>query len=156
MPFAIFPRSHDLPQTLAQDGGDRGVDLTFAVLEAVKNLARTAPGIEHLRLIMLFYSLGSIRPGGWRWEVEEKARQLFPDTDILVTGSTEKMWRVNGVKTQDSPMDLSRMEQKAHCHQTFAPNQMQSARKGYRELETQFRKAGYSHLGYGVIDLKVR
>lgn len=156
MPFAIFPQGPDLPQTLAQDGGDRGVALTFAVLEAVKKLARTAPSIKQLRLVMLFYSLGARRAGGWHWEVEDKARMLFPDADVSVTTPAEKMWRVNGVKAENSPMDLSRMDQKARCRQTFAPDEMEPARKGYLALEAQFRKEGYSHLGYGILDVKVR
>jgi len=157
MPFAIYPQGPNLPRTLAQDGGDRGVALTFAALEAVQKLARTAPGIKHLHLVILFYSLGAKKRGGWHWEVEAKARQMFPDAVISITvPQNDKMWRVNGVKAEANPMDLSRMEQKARCAQTFAPDEMESARQGYLALEAQFRNAGYSHLGYSILDIKVR
>lgn len=156
MPFAIFPQGPNLPQALAQDGGDRGIILTFAALEAVAALAKRVPGIRHLQLAMLFYSLGSKRLQKWDWEVERKASTLFADADISVTIPSEKMWRVNGVKSEDNPMDLERMAKKAYCGQTFAPSEMGPALKGYRELEQRFRNEGYSHLGYGILDVKVR
>jgi len=157
MPFGIFPRRDELPATLAQDGGDRGVALTFAVLEAVKKLAQTAKGLRRLRLVLLFYSLGTKKRGGWEWEVESKARECFPESRILVTLlQDEKMWRVNGVKSESNPMDLSRLVQKADCSQTFAPNERKSARLGYTALEKLYRHAGFDHLGYGILDVEVR
>jgi hypothetical protein len=156
MPFAIHPKKETLPPTLAQDGGDRGVALTFAALNATRQLASKAKGIEMMRLVILFYSLGSRKSGSWHWEVEDRARAMFPGSRAVVTLlEGERMWRVNGVKAEPNPMPLGRMKTKAQCRHTFLESQASDAEAGYVALTNQFANFGYTHLGYGILDIQI-
>jgi hypothetical protein len=152
MPFAIFPKADELPATLAQDGGDRGVALTFAALRAVKDWADNAPGIETLRLVLLFYSLGNNK----EWEVVRKASEIFNRPVDHIIFNKEKMWRVNGVKSEPNPMPISHIRTKARCSHTYSIVDQDAAEQGYLNLEHRYQEAGFDRLGYGIIDILVR
>jgi hypothetical protein len=157
MPFAIFPKGGSLPTTLAQDGGDRGVALTFAALRAVKELSEKAQHISNIRLVILFYSLGSHSNGKWSWDVVKRAENIFGDVNVAAhVFDGEPMWRVNGVKSEKSPMPLERMKIKASCAQTFSEDEVDEALDGYEALERLYREHGYTHLGYGLLDISAK
>ena len=155
MPFAVFPRFESGSSPSAQDGGTRGVALTFAAMEAVAKLWREARSISELRAVILFYSLGRTENGPW--EVEERAEKMFGlesvSTKIL---SDEKMWRVNGKKEQPNPMPIDKLEEKAACRFTWAEYEEQNVREAYKARQQEFKDDGWTHLGYGVLDIVLR
>ena len=157
MPFAIFPRDPNLSNaiSLTKDGGDLGVAFTLASFRDVKELVDHADNMQHIRCIIQFYSLGNVDKD--EWEVVEYARELFGlDTLSYNILSNEKMWRVNGKKEQSNPMPLDRLKLKADCRHTFSESRAENARKGYIELENLFRKNGYTHLSYILMDIECK
>jgi hypothetical protein len=155
MPFAIFPLAPDLPRTLAQDGGDRGAALTFSAISAVEKLVKHASCMKSIRCVSLFYSLGNQEKD--QWEVVEYAKKLFGDDSVsFQIFRDEKMWRVNGKKEQMNPMDLEYLKLKADCRHTYEEREAESARIGYKELESTFRDNGFTHLAYGILDIKCK
>lgn len=155
MPFAIFPKIGATSRTLAQDGGDRGAQLTFAALDAVHKLTCEAPSIDDLRCIILFYSLGNARED--KWEVVERARSLFgPGQVSHAIFSKETMWRVNGRKEQPNPMPLDRLELKADCRHTFEEEDAAKVREGYQSLQDLYASNGFTHLAYGLADIRCK
>lgn len=160
MPFAIHPKSSKLESVmpLAQDGGDRGIALTFAAIDAVGSFAKDAPHVEEVKAVILFYSLGrQISPSVWDWEVERyvHSRHDVHKAEVVVL-SQHAMWRVNGVKAEPNPMPIEMLKKKALCRHTFPLSKEAEVRSGYAALENAFRVAGYTHLGYGLLSLTFR
>ncbi len=154
MPFAILPKRPGRPEPLAQDGGPRGVALSKALLDATAMLFKNAAAMRELRVILLFYSLG--RSDFGPWEIAQYAEALFPDAVAKTTILTEKpMWRVNGRKEQPNPMPVSSLKEKARCRLTYKEFDEDAIRDGFLKRQQQFAKDGWTHLGYGVLDISL-
>lgn len=154
MPFAIFPKQKGLPQALAQDGGDRGAELTFAALGALRQFADRSKLIKKFRFVVLFYSLGCATTDSW--EVVDRAKQIFPDGSVTHSIlSDEKMWRIDGKKEQVNPMPLELLRLKGECKHTYSEIDRKNAVEGYVRLQNSFESQGYSHLGYGLLDIAI-
>lgn len=154
MPFAILPRFKSSSSVLAQDGGARGLTMTLTALRAIAGFWEKACSLSELRAVVLFYSLGKSRDGPW--EIESSASELFGpnafETHILVG---ETMWRVNGRKTESNPMPIESLELKAMCRFTWPADEEDSVRHAYRNRQAEFRKDGWTHLGYGLLDIRL-
>ena len=158
MPFAIMPKIEvsglRLNLAPAQDGGDHGMSLTQAALSALRSLWISAGQLRRVTAVILFYSLGRSEDGPW--EIEDAARGLLPDAELMLTLlNQERMWRVNGRKVAANPMPLSEMESKAACRMTWRESEEALVRKGYRTLARQLIREGWSHLGYGLLEIQL-
>ncbi len=155
MPFAIYPRIDQGSGSLAQDGGERGIQLTLAAARAIKELS-TRTGCT-ARAVILAYSLGTtLDSGKYRWDVLEQARTIFPSATInFRLRSEERLWRVNGKKEQPNPMPLNSLKLKADCHNSFQDRDRDAARRGYEEITNTFHREGFDCLGYGILDIEI-
>lgn len=159
MPFAISPIERVLP--LCSDGGLTGARWTFAALQAIHGFAQRNRGAESVRACVLCYSVGNSQEG--RWEIAERAEELFPGRvrwNLLVN---ERMWRVNGRKEQPNPMSLAAgLKLKAECRFYVRDEQRDAVRRGYEELAralaapAQDGGGRWDVLGYGIVDVEVR
>jgi len=161
MPFAIDPKESPSERlfTLAQDGGDRGIELTLAALRAIADFSTRNPNIGSIDAVVLAYSLGSQkrRAGGWSWEVEKLAEQLLPDAEIKFTLlEGEKLWRVNGKKEQDNPMPLAKLSLKADCRFTYGDLEREQKKVLFSKLASSYNAAGFTHMGYGLVTARIR
>lgn len=135
MPFAIDPKNSDDksgPIFLAQDGGDRGVQLTFSALDSIRDFKDRNPS-SPVDAVVLCYSLGyKDSQNIWHWEVEEHAKKVFENGCVeFVLQETEKLWRVNGIKSEPNPMPVERLELKADCKNTYSDHVREVKREGY-------------------------
>jgi hypothetical protein len=147
MPFAIDPKDHweqSAKTLLSQDGGDRGIQLTFAVLDAIGDFQKRNSG-SSIDAVVLCYTLGRYDEGSGigSWEVVDYAED-------------EKLWRVNGIKSQSNPMHVSNMELKAECRNTYSDHLRENKKSGYNRLAKGYIEAGYTHLGYGVLHVRLK
>jgi hypothetical protein len=155
MPFAMFPDDTSHTHSPTQAGGERGAALTLAALAAVRDFAKRAGPENRLRIVASFNSLGRLSNGRWTWEVAEKARQIFPNTEIRIElMNEEKIWRINGVRTQKNPMPLEELSTRSRCLHAF-PESQHSAWLGYERLKHAFQAEGFTHLGYAILDILV-
>lgn len=151
MPFAIFPKMSDTANgpSPAQDGGQRGMELTAHVVRAVAQFKKRS-NARSIRAVILCYSLGNPEEG--KWEIEQIAEEYLNEyeTSFHVLDN-EKMWRVNGRKDQSNPMSLTNLSLKASCKHTYRAEQMSEANEGYEKLISLYKEDGWSHLGYGLL-----
>ena len=151
MPFAIFPKLDTRDISLAQEGGNRGVELTTAVVQMIANYMKQK--VERRTIaVVLCYSLGV--PEGGRWDILEIASKILaPNSFKFELLSGEKMWRVNGKKEHSNPMSLEQLSTKATCRHTYSPDQVGDAAIGYETLTKAYQKEKWTHLGYGVLHI---
>lgn len=150
LPFGLYPRLDHTP--LAQDGGARGSDLTFAALDAIATLWRTAPGISNIQAVVLYSSLG--RSGNGPWEIEQALIRWpeFAEVKCALLPN-QRIWRINGRKEQPNPMPLESLEERATCRFTWPRAEEPSVRQAYRTLQKDLEAEGWTHLGFGLLDL---
>lgn len=154
MPFAVFPPISRRFRKLSQDGGIRGDALTNALLKALGAFRAERRSDKPARALILFYSLGRSAEGPWR--IEDTINELLPDCDFsLELLKDEKLWRVNGRKIEDNPMPISSLRKKADCNATWSEGEKQHARDRYIALENDLKSEGWSHLGYGIADIRI-
>jgi len=142
MPFGVSPHAGALD--LTRDGGDTGIRLSSAVLEAVRPLIGSGA-----RLVMLSYSLGSAVDG--RWQLLRRARETLPGTEQTWTLTAGPIWRVDHRKEQPNPMPLRSLRLKADG--TAAERERLGA--AYDRLADQLRDQGWDHLGCGILDVRL-
>lgn len=154
MPFAIDPKiGGNQPATLlAQDGGDRGIVLTLAALRAVNDY-RSRNSTSPVEAVVLCYTLGKeVAPGRYQWEIEAQAEAIMPSaTRVFHLAKDEMLWRVNGRKSELNPMPVENLARKADCENTFSDHVRDEKRAGFQRLAAEYRAAGYSVLGYGIL-----
>ncbi len=155
MPFALMPHLTEARAAPAQYGGPSASLFTVAALRAVERFWAEARGVNELRFVLLFYSLGQTANGPW--ETQLRAEELFGRdcvrTEIM---RNQKMWRINGVKEQPNPMPVDDLERKAKCRFTW-PEQMEATiLKGYRRLQQELYADGWNYLGYGIHDILLK
>jgi hypothetical protein len=158
MPFAIDPKDHlsERSYRLAQDGGDRGIELTIASLRAIKNFAKQNSSVAATDAVILTYSLGYFNKTNsiWDWELDMKAKALLKDWNTKFhLLETENLWRVNGKKEQKNPMPVEKLELKADCIFTYSDLERDAKRLGFRNQANLFKGSGFTHLGYGLLHI---
>lgn len=154
MPFAVFPPISRRFRKLSQDGGIRGDSLTNALLKALGEYRLQRMSEKQARALILFYSLGRSADGPWR--IEDTINDLLPDCDFSIELlKDEKLWRVNGKKVEDNPMPISSLSKKADCNATWSEGEKRHARDRYIALENDLKSEGWSHLGYGIADIRI-
>jgi hypothetical protein len=160
MPFSIPPHAETFSSvgtSLAQTGGDRGIELTLAALDAISDFSRRSV-FEALDAAVLCYTLGYQEDdGSWRWEIDEIARELFEGSAASVSFhllKDEKLWRVNGKKEQPNPMPLESLVKRADCRITYHDSVRDSKREGYLEKIRSLKAEGFTHLGYGILHVR--
>jgi hypothetical protein len=159
MPFALTPIERALP--LSADGGLTGARWTFAALQAIYGFGQRNSGARGVRACILCYSVGNRAEN--RWEVVQRAEQLFPGRVRWKVLKNERMWRVNGKKEQPNPMDLvDGLPRKADCRFYVRDEQREKVRAGYHELARTLATpvvgggGRWDVLGYGLLDVDVR
>ncbi len=156
MPFALSPLPSDgqerfLP--LHADGGMTGADNTFAALDAIHRYMRTRVKCAGCRAVVLCYSVGDAAEE--RWEIVERTEQTFGRERVAWTLlREEKMWRINGVKSEPNPMSLAEsLPKKAECQFYVRDSERANVREGYARLVSLLNDRGWARLGYGILDI---
>lgn len=151
MPFALSPSENTLP--LSADGGETGARMTFKALDALKRFAEENGARSAIRAILLHYSVGN--EAADQWEVLDKAVSLFGQDNIehtILRG--HGMWRVRGKKEQRNPMDVKYLSLKADDPWYVTPSKSEQVKQGYELLAQKLLHKGWTHVGYGILDIK--
>lgn len=145
MPFAISPYAGALSHV--RDGGENGIKLSLAVLEAVRPFVGTGS-----RLVILTYSLG--RDPDSSWQFVEQARKILPDCEHRWVLTEGRIWRVGADKVESNPMPLNALKKKA-----FSPlrseEEQRRLRDGYDRLAKDLQSLGWGRLGCGILDVSL-
>jgi hypothetical protein len=151
MPFSIQPTFDGSSRSLAQDGGDRGIEFTTAALAAIAAYMKECRSAR-VSAVVLFYSLGN--PAKGTWDILDIAEELLPQGSYdfsLLEGQT--MWRVNGRKSESNPMPIDRLATKALCEHTYSHSDRSKALDWYATRTAAYAELGFTDLGYGVLHI---
>lgn len=143
MPFAISPYAGALSHV--RDGGENGIKLSLAVLEAVRPFVGTGS-----RVVILSYSLG--RDHNASWQFAEQARKILPDCVQRWSLTEGRIWRVGATKVEPNPMPLTALKKKANSS-TRSESDQSRLRAGYDKLAKDLESLGWDRLGCGVLDV---
>lgn len=147
LPHAISPNPQALPST--SDGGETGLRWTLAALHALKELIEGTGS----RALILSYSLADSSLS--RWDIVERAVTIFDKAKVTWHFLSEsRIWRINGVKLFNNPSPLyDVLPKKADCKLYVQDNERDAIRRGYYELVRRFESNGWTHLGYGLLQV---
>jgi hypothetical protein len=159
-PFALAPANADMVKTA--NGGEDGLELTVAAMSLVKEVFHNSSSITGKRALILCYSTGN---GMDKWVAVEKAKEMFGEQNVSwEILSDRKLWRINGQKAEPNPMLLAEgLPKKADCKFYIGNKDKEKVRQSYVDLANRLYQnavddnLGYevTHLGYGIIDIRI-
>lgn len=178
MPFVLDPGAAGSPGS-SRYGLQTGAELTLNAIEAILNFAAQKEDDGEIRAVILGYSL--MRDN----DAVGLANLELPEKNILIVRETiqrlkavnpignlssaditfnalpdQKLWRVNGKKSETNPMPLENLKKKAECKLTIRDNEIERSkvREGYERRAHEFmgEPDKWTHLAYGVLDLTLR
>lgn len=150
-PFVVYPQHPRIKKLIAQDGGVYGHDLMKAAIKSVVNFFMDN-NAKKSNAAILCYTLGNTETD--RWDVLDYFDSLgVPLNKNLTLLRDQKLWRVNGRKEQQNPMPLSALKLKGSCYHSYDKEDFEWAIEGYQKIEMELRSKGFSHIGYGILEI---
>ena len=153
MPFGPSPSPGVLP--LSSDGGETGLDLQVATLDAIGGFAETMGGSRRVRASVMALTL--CNPAQGRWEVTDLAVERFGAERVEWTLlGEERLYHVDGRESGDNPSPLDEaLPRIADFRLYFDDHERDAVRESYRELARSLGRRGWTHLAYGIVDIEL-
>lgn len=151
MPFGPSAGRGVLP--LTSDGGESGIDLQLATVDAIDRFARAAgPGCQ-VRASIMGMTVGAPELG--RWEMADPAIERFGADRVRWTLlEDELVYRVDGLRAGDNPSPLAEgLSHMADCRLYFTDAERPAVKARWRDLTESLGRRGWTHLAYGIVDV---
>lgn len=178
MPFVLDPGAAGSAGS-SRYGLQTGAELTLCAIEAILDFAAQKNDDGEIRAVILAYSLMRDEDGSGLANMEHPEQNLLIVRETIrrlksvraagplraadITFSAlpdQKLWRVNGKKSQPNPMPLENLQKKAECKLTIRDNEeeRQKVKEGYERRAHEFMSEpdNWTHLAYGVLDLTLK
>lgn len=151
MPFGPSAGRGVLP--LTSDGGESGVDLQLATVDAIDGFARAMGPSCRVRASIMGMTVGA--PDLGRWEMMDPAIERFGADRVRWTHLPDELvYRVDGLRAGGNPSPLAEaLSHMADCRLYFTDESRPSVKARWRDLADSLGRRGWTHMAYGIVDV---
>lgn len=151
MPFGPSAGRGVLP--LTSDGGESGVDLQLATVDAIDGFARAMGPSCRVRASIMGMTVGA--PDLDRWEMMDPAIERFGADRVRWTHLPDELvYRVDGLRAGGNPSPLAEaLSHMADCRLYFTDESRPSVKARWRDLADSLGRRGWTHMAYGIVDV---